>query len=118
MAEYVFLYRSTPEQHKEAMGSPEQAQQSMAKWRAWFKELTDKGHLKNIGQPLERVGKVVAGQKKTVIDGPYAESKDVIGGYSLIEAKDLEQAARLASGCPALERGGSVEVRPVMPINL
>jgi len=118
MAEYVFLYRSTPDQHKEAMGSPEKTQQSMAKWRAWFKEMTDRGQLRSVGQPLEREGKVVAGQKKTVIDGPYAESKDVIGGYSIVEAKDLEQAAQIASGCPVLERGGSVEVRQVMPINL
>ena len=118
MSEYVFLYRSTPEQHQEVKGSPEKWQQSMTKWRAWFKEMTDRGQLKSIGQPLERVGKVVGGKKKTVIDGPYAESKDVIGGYSLIEARDLEQAAQIASGCPILEDGGSVEIRPVMPLNL
>jgi len=90
----------------------------MTKWRAWFKDLTDKGHLKNLGQPLERVGKVIGGKGKTVTDGPYAETKDVIGGYSIVEAKDLDQAARLASACPVLEAGGSVEVRPVMQLNL
>jgi len=118
MSEYVFLYRSTQEAHQEAMGSPERAQQSMTKWRAWFKEMTDQGHLKSIGQPLERVGKVVGGKKKTITDGPYAEIKDVIGGYSLVEAKDLEQAAQIASGCPILESGGSVEVRPVKLMSL
>lgn len=118
MSEYVFLYRSTTEAHHEAMGSPEKAQQSMTKWRAWFKEMTDKGHLKNLGQPLERVGKVVGGKKKTVTDGPYTETKDVIGGYSIVEARDLEQAAQLATGCPILENGGSVEVRPVKQMSL
>ena len=118
MSEYLFLYRSNEEAHHASKGSPERLQQSMAKWRAWFQEMTQKGHLTNVGQPLERQGKVVTGKSKTVVDGPYAESKDIIGGYSIIEAKDLEQAARIAAGCPILEVGGMVEVRPVQPINL
>jgi hypothetical protein len=118
MSEFVLLYRNTLEAHKEAMGSPERAQQSMAKWRAWFKKMTDNGQLKAVGQPLERVGKVVGGKKKTVTDGPYAEAKDVVGGYSIIDARDLEQAAQIASGCPVLDVGGSVEVRPVMQLNI
>ncbi|MHB8481466.1 MAG: YciI family protein [Nitrospiria bacterium] len=118
MNEFIFLYRNTDEAHREAMGSPEKAQQSMKKWRVWLKGLTDGGHLKSIGQPLERVGKVVGGKKKTVTDGPYAETKDIIGGYSIVEAKNLDQAAQFAAGCPVLEYGGSVEVRPVMQLNL
>lgn len=117
MTEYLFLYRNTQEAHREAMGSPEKAQQSMKKWRAWMKDLEDKGHLKSFGQPLERVGKVVGGKKRTVTDGPYMETKDVIGGYSIVAAKDLDQAAQLASGCPVLEGGGSVEVRPVLQMD-
>jgi hypothetical protein len=118
MSEFMFLYRSTQEGHREAMGSPERAQQSMKKWRAWFKEMSDKGQLKSTGQPLERVGKVVAGKSKGVTDGPYAETKDVIGGYSIVVAKDVEEATKLASGCPVLDYGGSVEVRPVMPFDV
>jgi hypothetical protein len=118
MSEFALLYRSTQEAHLDSMGSPERAQQSMTKWRAWFKEMSEKGQLKSIGQPLERVGSVVTGKKKTVTDGPYAETKDVIGGFSIIEARDLEQAARIASGCPILELGGCVEVRPVMQLQV
>ena len=117
MSEYVFLYRSTPEQHHDSW-APEKAQQAMARWRAWFKEMTDKGQLKSIGQPLERIGAVVAGKKKAITDGPFAEVKDVVGGFSIIEAKDLEQATRIASGCPLLEVGGSVEVRPVKQLDM
>jgi len=113
MAEYVLLYRNTPEGRRETMGSPEKAQQNMKKWRAWFDEMAREGQLKNIGQPLEEAGKVV-GRKKSVTDGPYAETKDVVGGYSLIEARDLDEAARIASACPIIDNGGSVEVRPVM----
>ena len=53
-------------------------------------------------------------EQKTVTDGPFAEAKDLVGGYTLVEASDLAQAAELTSGCPILEIGGSVEVRPIM----
>jgi len=79
-----------------------------------MKELEEKGHMKDRGHPLERDGKFVNGKKKTVTDGPFTESKDLIGGYTLIEASDLAQAAEIAKGCPILEAGGAVEVRPVM----
>ena len=115
MSDFVLLYRSSNEAVGEAMGLPERAQQTMAKWQAWFKDMTEKGQLKNIGQRLDRSsGRVVGGKKKTVTDGPYVEAKEVVGGYSLIEASDLNEAARIAAGCPILEFGGSVEVRPVM----
>ena len=113
MPEFIYLYRSTQDQYREAVSSPERAQQMMNKWRAWMKDLGEKGFLTNAGQPLERTGKVVGGKKTTVTDGPYAETKDVIGGFSIVEAKDLDQAAQLAFGCPIIETGGSVEVRPV-----
>ena len=118
MSEYVFLYRSTPEAQDKAMGTPEKARQSMDKWRAWVREMTEKGQLKSVGLPLERSGKVVRGKEKVVFDGPYAESKELVGGFSIVEAKDATEAARIASGCPILEGGGTVEVRPVRPMEL
>src|SRR5262247_2588679 len=51
-------------------------------------------------------------------DGPYAEAKDIVGGYTLIEARDLGQAVELSKGCPILEADGTVEVRPVMKISM
>jgi len=88
-------------------------QKTMEKWMAWFKELGENGHMKDPGHPLEHTGKVVKGKHKAVIDGPYAEAKDVIGGFTVIEAKDLAQATELSKGCPILDVGGSVEVRPI-----
>jgi hypothetical protein len=109
MSEYLFLYRGPSADS----ASPEQMQQIMQKWLAWFKDLGDKGHIKNIGQPLEPAGKVVRGTAKSIHDGPFAETKDVVNGYTLVEAKDLAEAAELSKGCPILERNGSVEVRPI-----
>jgi hypothetical protein len=91
MSEYIFLYRGG-----EAGRSPEKMQQTMQKWVAWLKGLAEKGHVKDQGQPLERTGKLVKGKQKTVTDGPFAEAKDIVGGYTLIEARDLEQAVKLA----------------------
>jgi hypothetical protein len=90
----------------------------MQRWMAWFKQLGENGHLKNPGHPLERTGKLVKGKQKTVTDGPFAESKDIVGGYTIVEARDLEQAVELSKGCPIFEREGMVEVRPIMPINM
>ena len=82
---------------------------------AWLKDLTDRGHIKDPGHPLERAGKLITGKARTVVDGPFAEAKDVIGGYTLVEAADLAQATELAAGCPIFELAdGAVEVRPVM----
>jgi hypothetical protein len=113
MSEFVYLYRGGSRE-----GSPEQMQQVMQKWMAWFKELAEKGHIKDRGQPLERSGKLVKGKQKTVTDGPFAEAKDVVGGYTLVEARDLEHAVELSKGCPIFDREGAVEVRPVMKINM
>jgi hypothetical protein len=113
MSDFVFLFRSDEAGVQAAMGTPERAQQSMQAWMAWIRDLEAKGHLKNRGQPLERTGKVV--RKHVVTDGPYAEAKDMIMGYIIVEAADLTQAATIAAGCPMVTGGGGgVEIRPVM----
>src|SRR5262245_3770803 len=117
MSQFLYLYRMNPAERQSAMGTPERAQQNMQRWMAWMKELDAKGHLKDRGQPLEQNGKIVRGQQKSVTDGPFAEAKDVIGGFSVVEAKDIEQAIELSHGCPILENGGAVEIRPVMRID-
>lgn len=113
MSEYVFLYRGG-----EAGHSPEQMQQTMQKWMAWFKELGEKGHIKSPGHPLEHTGKLVKGQRKIVTDGPFAEAKDLIGGFTLIEARDLDHAVELSKGCPIFEVDGGVEVRPIRKMDM
>jgi hypothetical protein len=90
----------------------------MQKWMNWFKELGASGNLKDGGQPLEDEGKVVKSKGGPVTDGPFAEAKDLVGGYTLIEAASLAQAAELAKGCPILERQGLVEVRPIMKLDM
>jgi hypothetical protein len=116
MAEFVYLFRADEAGQREAMGTPERAQQSMQSWLAWIRGLEAGGHMKDPGQPLDRTGKVVRGEKKVVTDGPYVEVKDLVAGFIVVEARDLEQAVELARGCPMLAGDGSVEIRPVMKL--
>ena len=59
-------------------------------------------------------GQIVFWNKgQTVTDGPFAESKEAIGGYFLLRVKDRNEAAEIAKECPALKYGLTVEVRPV-----
>jgi hypothetical protein len=108
MSEFVYLYRGGRRAE-----SPAEGEQQMQKWVAWLQQLAASGHVKDQGQPLEAEGKVVRG-RGVITDGPYPESKDLVGGFTVIEAKDLAQAAELAGGCPIFEFDGLVEVRPVM----
>jgi hypothetical protein len=119
MSQFLFIYRNTVQAEQAmAKASPADMQKVMQKWVGWMKELGEKGHLKDMGNPLEPGGKVVKGQQKSITDGPYTESKDIVGGYTLIEAKDLAQAAELSKGCPIFEAGGMVEVRPIQKMDM
>ncbi len=109
MSEYLFLYRGGEAQN----WTPEQAQKNTARWMAWIKDLGEKGHLKDPGHPLEKSGKIVKAHKQ-VTDGPFAEAKDLVGGFTLVKAHDLNAAVALTNGCPILDIGGFVEVRPIL----
>jgi hypothetical protein len=116
MPDFVYLFRSTMDQQQAAMGSPERAQQSMQAWLRWVETLQTNGHLKDRGQPLAQTGKVVRGEKPMVTDGPFVETKDLVLGFMIVEARDMDQAVELSKGCPMLG-GGSVEVRPVLAMS-
>ena len=113
MSEFVYLFRSTDAERREALGTPERAQNSLQGWLAWIRELEAGGHLKHPGQPLAPSGAVIRGKPQVVSDGPYVEAKDLVLGFIVVEARDLAEAVELARGCPMLVGDGSVEIRPV-----
>ena len=79
-------------------------------------DLRRSGHLLEVGSlaaTKDSVSLRPRNGKVTVTDGPFIEVKDLVAGFIVVEARDLAQAAELANGCPILEGGGSVEVRPV-----
>ncbi len=79
---------------------------------AWFKRLNAEGKA-IAGHPLERNGKVVSGKSRTVTDGPFAEAKEAIGGYFLLNVATMDDAVAIAQQCPGLSHGATVEVRAV-----
>jgi hypothetical protein len=108
-SEYLLLFRNTG-WHKEL--SAEEIRQNMARFTAWFERLNNAGQFKS-GGPLAHSGKTIA-PKKAVTDGPFAESKEAIAGFFVIQANSLEQAVEIAKCCPGLEFGQTVEVRAML----
>jgi hypothetical protein len=107
-SEYLLVFRNTG-WHKGL--SSEEIQQNMARFTAWFEKLSNKGQFKG-GGPLTHDGKILT-RKNVVTDGPFAESKEAIAGFFIIQADSLEQAVEIAQGCPGLEFGQTVEVRAI-----
>ncbi|MFT3822324.1 MAG: YciI family protein [Chitinophagaceae bacterium] len=93
--------------------SPEEMQANMQQWFDWINDLKAKGTYIS-GEALMPGGKTVKGPKALITDGPFAESKELIGGYFIIQAASLEAAAEVAKGCPDLPLNSIVEVREVM----
>src|SRR5579872_1253496 len=109
--QYMLLFRGNDWQKGL---SPEEMQKIAGQWMAWFERLTAQGKV-TAGSPLEREGKVVSGKNgRTVSDGPFAESKEAIGGYFLLHVDSMEEAVAIAQQCPGLAYGSKVEVRPVL----
>ena len=109
-SDYMLLFRGT-NWDKEL--SPEQLQKVVADWYAWFERLKLEGKCAG-GHPLQNEGKLVSGKNgRTVADGPFAESKEAIGGYFYLHVADEDEAVAIAQQCPGLEHGCVVEVRPV-----
>ena len=94
---------------------PDELRKIMARFGEWMQAMSAKGLV--IGtNGLEITGKVLRGPRGTTItDGPYPESKEIVGGYVLIAADNLEEAIEAARDCPGLGYGMAVEVRPVRP---
>lgn len=95
--------------------SPEEMQKVSEQWMAWFKRLTEQGKAV-AGHPLEREGKAVSGKNAQVTDGPFAEAKEAIGGYFLLDVATMDEAVAIAQQCPGLAYGAKVEVRPVRAV--
>jgi hypothetical protein len=111
MASYMLLFWA-PKHLLSKPRSPEQARESGEWWHAWEQALREAGHSVT-GAQLDEAGRRVTGAEKVIADGAFGDDY-VMGGYFLVSASSLEEATELAKGCPILQNGGTVEVRPVM----
>lgn len=99
--------------------SPAEMQRVIEHYQAWSEAMAAKGHLRGGEKLRDEGGKHLtqAGGRLVVRDGPFAEAKEVVGGYFLIEAKDYAEAAALSTDCPHLALGGRIELREIEPMN-
>lgn len=112
MEKYMLLFRGGDVSHL----SVQQQESQMGKWLAWVDKLKKENRYL-AGEPLLPGGKTVSGTKKVVTDGPFAESKEVIGGFFIITAKNIDDATAIAKDAPDFDLGGSVEVREILKID-
>jgi hypothetical protein len=100
--------------NKDASPSPEQMQASIKPFQEWIASIAAQNKLVNPPKKWDLDGRVVKGSS-TVVNGPYAEIKESIGGLIFIRANDYDEAVEIAKGCPVLKWGAVVEVRMAMP---
>ena len=115
MEKFIYLFRNSATPNPNL--SPEVMQAHMQKWTSWMTELGKKGIMVG-GEPLQTTGKQVNGTKKVVTDGPFTEAKEIIGGYLIVNAKDINDAVEISKGCPIFEMDGKLEVRPVQKMDM
>ena len=93
--------------------SPEQVQSRLQKWMAWHAKMDSAGIVKH-GEALHDGAKSIKGVGKVITDGPYVESKEIVGGYYVIKAESMDHAIEEAKNYPDFDLGGGVEVREIM----
>lgn len=111
MKDFMFIFRNGMETSSSA--SPEDMQNNMQLWFAWVEKLKAQG-VYAAGEALMPGGKIIKGEKPVITDGPFAESKELVGGYFVVKADSLDSAMELTKDYPDFSIGGSVEVREVV----
>ncbi len=115
MNEYMLVFRRDA-QSSTIQTTPGQPQAITKPWQDWMDTLTAQGKLISKGNRLTSEGRVLKPQE-VITNGPYVEIKEAIGGFVVIAAANIDEAAKTAKGCPILSMGGSVEVRGVLNTN-
>jgi hypothetical protein len=112
MAQYMLLLRGGGEF---PVHSPEEMQKVLEKYLGWADKLRKEGRHRG-GEELKEGGRILSLKNgKFIVDGPYVEAKEIVGGYYLFEAPNIEEATEISKGCPHLSFGGSVEIREINP---
>ena len=116
MEKFMYLFRGGVNHAHNAQDS-EAAAKNMQAWAAWMGDMAKKGIMVG-ADPLQPTGKVISGTTKTVTDGPFVEAKEMVGGYVIVNAKDIDDAVEISKGCPIFAENGMVEVRPLQKMEM
>ncbi|HSZ72346.1 MAG TPA: YciI family protein [Cytophagaceae bacterium] len=110
MKDFLFVFRN--DYNAMPPITPEETQAVTKQWMDWIGGIAAQNKLTDRGSSLTSKGKVVK-VNNVITDGPYTEIKEFIGGFSIVKAETIEEAAELAKGCPIFAVGGNVEVREI-----
>lgn len=110
MKEFALLFRQPSYDYSKA--TPNEIEALQKKWQDWAGGIAAQGKLASNGSRLATTGKVLKAGG-VVTDGPFVEIREMLGSFIVVKADSLEDATTLAHGCPALDAGGSVEIRPI-----
>ena len=111
MAQFLLLLHSDPSAWLKMPA--DERQKWFGKYMTWGQQARQAGYLVGSNKLVDDAGKILRGGKAAPTDGPYSETKEVLGGYYLIEAASYEQAVQRCKSHPHLEHGGTIEVRQV-----
>lgn len=106
---YLFIRRNSPSTGKHDQPSPAQLQEMYAAFNAWKDKF--KAEIVDMGGRLKAGGKVV--RASGVTDGPFAEAKELVGGFMIVTAESYERALQVAQEMPGLTPGASIEIREI-----
>lgn len=109
----MYIFRDRFTQQDLSQLSPEEIQADMQRWMEWIGSLGQQGKLVSAEQ-LQPHGKTVAGTSKVITDGPFTEGKELVGGYLVVQAADMDEAIELSKSCPIFITDGSVEIRQLV----
>lgn len=109
-SEFLLLFRNTQLENRLPV---DEMRVAMGRLNEWLGRWSERGQMK-AGQPLGNDGRVISGARQRVVaDGPFAESKESVGGYVVVQAADFDEAVAIAREWPLLDYDATVEVRPV-----
>ena len=115
MNEFTLIFRN--DQNPDVKFSPEQMQGVMKQWQDWMGSIAAQNKLASPGNRLGFDAQVLK-PNDVITDGPFVEMKEMISGYIVVKAADINEAADIAKGCPILKMNGSVEVRGIIPMRM
>lgn len=109
MPSYMLLFKGSEDTTK----SPAEMQAIVEKYMAWIRDLRAK-NVYEAGDELAPTGRVLSKKNGSFVDGPYVETKESVGGFFTVTAKNYDEAVAHAKGCPSLDTGGYVEIREII----
>ncbi|MBL7696835.1 MAG: transcription initiation protein [Chitinophagaceae bacterium] len=110
MKDFALLFRQANFDYSKE--SPKEMESRVQKWKDWISNIASQGKLANAATRLVPEGRVLKAGG-VITDGPFVEIRELLGGLIVVKAEDLDEATTLAHGCPVIDSGGSVEIRPI-----